>query len=130
MPTPAQAVDLGWPSRPHLSLFRKLKLIWNIFRALAILQSTHNKNMQINKSNIRELLFKGPTTVTFTKKDGTLRIMECTLAQHLLPIVETTKTTTSTSIENENLVKAYDLENQGWRSFNVSSVISISSINE
>ena len=86
--------------------------------------------MQITKSNIHKLLFEGPTTVTFTKKDGTLRSMKCTLVEHLLPVSESKKTETAKTIENENLVKAYDLENQGWRSFNVSNVISILNTHE
>ena len=86
--------------------------------------------MKINKSNIHKLLIEGPKLVTFTKKDGSLRSMKCTLAPHLLPQTESKRTEAAKSIENENLVKTYDLENEGWRSFNVSSVISILNTNE
>ena len=87
-------------------------------------------SMKIDKAHIHKLLFEGPTLVTFTKKDGTLREMKCTLAKHLLPPFDNTRVEGAPRVENDNLVKTYDLENQGWRSFNVSSVISIFSTHE
>jgi hypothetical protein len=86
--------------------------------------------MKIDKEHIHKLLFEGPTLVTFTKQDGTLRAMKCTLAKHLLSLSENTKVEGAQRVENDNLVKTYDLENQGWRSFNVSNVISIFNTHE
>ncbi len=87
-------------------------------------------SMKIDKEHIQKLLFEGPTLVTFTKKDGSRREMKCTLAKHLLPLSENTAVEGAQRVENANLVKTYDLENQGWRSFNVSNVISIFSTHE
>jgi hypothetical protein len=86
--------------------------------------------MKIDKAHIQKLLFEGSTLVTFTKQDGTRREMKCTLAKHLLPLSENTAVEGARRVENDNLVKTYDLENQGWRSFNVSNVISILSTHE
>jgi hypothetical protein len=86
--------------------------------------------MKIDKVHIQKLLFEGPALVAFTKKDGSLRKMKCTLAKHLLPLSENTAAEGTARVENDNLVKTYDLENQGWRSFNVSNVISISTTHE
>jgi hypothetical protein len=86
--------------------------------------------MKIDKAYIQKLLFTGPALVAFTKKDGTLREMKCTLAKDLLPLSENTAVKGTARVENDNLVRTYDLENQGWRSFNVSNVISISTTHE
>ena len=88
------------------------------------------KTISLDKQSIQSELTKGPLLVTFTKKDGTLRDMKCTLAEWLVPQPEVVDATPRIVVENDNLVKAYDLEKQGWRSFNVDSVISIFNANE
>lgn len=62
----------------------------------------------------------GPVTVTFTKKDGTERVMECTLQSELLPKQELKEN--STKKENTDTVRVFDIEKQEWRSFTVKSV--------
>lgn len=62
----------------------------------------------------------GPVTVTFTKKDGTERVMECTLQAELLPKQEIVESTTRK--ENTDTVRVFDLEKQEWRSFTVKSI--------
>jgi hypothetical protein len=88
------------------------------------------KTISLDKSNIQSKLTKGPFLVTFTKKDGTLRDMKCTLAEQFLPQHIKTETVSKVVAENDNLIKAFDLEKQAWRSFNVDSVISIFETNE
>ena len=88
------------------------------------------KTISLDKQSIQSELSKGPLLVTFTKKDGTLRSMKCTIAEWLVPQLEAADKTPRVVAENDNLVKAYDLEKQGWRSFNVDSVISIFDTNE
>lgn len=88
------------------------------------------KTISLNKQSIQSELTKGPLLVTFTKKDGTRRAMKCTLAEWLVPQPEATDKAPRVVVENDNLIKAYDLENSGWRSFNVDSVISIFDTNE
>ena len=57
--------------------------------------------------------------VVFTKVNGEERTLKGTLKSDMIPEV---KGTGSSSI-NEEVVKVYDLENDGWRSFKVNSVI-------
>lgn len=62
-------------------------------------------------------------TVTFTKKDGTERIMKCTLDPKVLPpapIVEGAEKKERKI--NESTMSVYDVESQGWRSFTIRSV--------
>jgi len=62
-------------------------------------------------------------TLTFTKKDGTERVMRCTLQPDLLPEVEhKTELKESKPVTQETAIPVYDLDNNGWRSFTLNSV--------
>jgi len=83
--------------------------------------------MIFNRDNIIELLLNNVATVTFTKVTGEERTMRCTLLGNYIPnattnngqlIVEKRK-------ENVNTVSAWDIEKNGWRSFRVDSVKSV-----
>ncbi len=63
----------------------------------------------------------GPMTVTFTKKDGTERVMKCTLQPDLLPKQEVTEGKVARR-ENTDTLRVFDLEKQEWRSFTVKSI--------
>jgi hypothetical protein len=51
----------------------------------------------------------------FTKKDGTERIMKCTLAEQKIPSENAPKGVERT--KSDEAVAVFDLENNGWRSF-------------
>ena len=70
---------------------------------------------------IKDLLQTDVVTVTFDKKDGTERIMKCTLNPSMLPakVVSEEK---APRTKNENVLSVYDVENNGWRSFTLRSV--------
>jgi len=78
----------------------------------------------MKREAIVDLLKDDVVCVHFTKKDGTLRTMKCTLKSDLLPVVEVTST--STRKQPENSLAVFDLEANGWRSFIVDSVKCIS----
>lgn len=59
--------------------------------------------------------------VTFTKKDGTERILRCTLAESRIPESKRAKEKTGTTYSEET-IRVFDVENQGWRSFRWDSV--------
>ena len=63
------------------------------------------------------LLESSPVEVTFTKKDGTERIMKCTLQEEYLP-----ETVGGERKKNEDSLAVYDLDVEGWRSFRWDSV--------
>lgn len=73
---------------------------------------------------MKDMLRIGPAQVTFTKKDGTERIMNCTLQAEMLPKVEVKEDRVPRK-QNTDTLAVYDLDNQGWRSFTIKSVKSI-----
>jgi hypothetical protein len=80
----------------------------------------------------------GPVTVIFTKKDGTERVMECTTAPSLVPVVAEPVhyTNTDNPIDfpvakkerkiNEDVMPVYDLESLAWKSFRWDSIKQVS----
>jgi hypothetical protein len=76
--------------------------------------------MTINKQILKEQLATGPVVVTFTKKDGTERIMPCTTNQTIIMFKSGGGLEEST--DNGSTVTVYDLEIDGWRSFRWDSV--------
>jgi hypothetical protein len=62
-------------------------------------------------------------TLNFTKKDGTERVMRCTLQPDLLPKVEhKTELKESKPVTEQTAIPVYDLDNNGWRSFTLNTV--------
>lgn len=70
---------------------------------------------------VKGVLTVQPATITFTKKDGSERVMNCTLRSDMLPAVEIKEDKTPRK-KNDNVLSVYDLEANGWRSFTISSV--------
>lgn len=84
--------------------------------------------MVFTKDNLMELLKNNVMTITFTKVDGTQRIMKCTLIGDHIP--NTTKVDGKVVVrENkimDNNISVWDMEANGWRSFKVDRVQSVS----
>ena len=70
---------------------------------------------------LKGMLHVGPATVTFTKKDGTERVMKCTLEASQLPVVEL-KEDSKPRKESTTSMRVFDLEKNEWRSFTIKSV--------
>jgi hypothetical protein len=83
-----------------------------------------------DKHKIKTQLQTGVALVSFNKKDGTLRSMKCTLQPSLIPQLKPISESKSVDNPNSDCLKVYDLEASGWRSFNMSNVISIFETNE
>lgn len=77
--------------------------------------------MEINKSELIGLLVAGPVSVTFTKADGTDRVMKCTKWMDLIPEENHPKTQSTGDSTSDNIT-VFDLEKGGWRSFNITKV--------
>jgi hypothetical protein len=79
------------------------------------------------EEDLRIFLAVGMVKVTFTKKNGSSRIMRCTLASHLLPVYafsdngEEKKEKATTA----GVVAVWDTENDGWRSFRIDSITEV-----
>lgn len=67
------------------------------------------------------MLHIGPATVTFTKADGTDRVMKCTLEEDKLPKVEI-KEGAKPRKESTTSMCVFDLEKNEWRSFTIKKV--------
>jgi hypothetical protein len=64
------------------------------------------------------MLEQSVVEVTFTKKDGTERVMNCTLLEDYLP--ETTGAGRSSA--SSDALAVYDVDADGWRSFRWDSI--------
>lgn len=77
----------------------------------------------MNAAEMREILHKDVVVVKFTKKNGTLREMICTLMPEFLPVrQEDTTASSAKSPASDTVVTVWDLDKQEWRSFKVDSV--------
>jgi hypothetical protein len=88
----------------------------------------HNEeNMKALKLWLTEMLHTEEITVTFNKKDGTERVMRCTLKPEALPVVEGVVESTSktTKTKTEDSLSVWDLDASGWRSFRWDSLKAI-----
>ena len=64
--------------------------------------------------------------ITFTKKDGTLRDMRCTLCEGRIPTDKQPKTEGTNTKDSGSAVRVFDTEKQEWRSFRWDSVTKVS----
>lgn len=88
--------------------------------SLNTLTADHNSSQANFLTN---LLRENVVTVVFVKNDGSERVLNCTLKPDLLP--EQTAST-STRKTNTDVLSVWDLENSGWRSFRLESIITFS----
>lgn len=81
------------------------------------------------KQELKTLLNRDTVVVTFVKANGEIRKMTCTTKPELLPPSSLPVVKPGKKIVTENLdslqIRAFDLTAQGWRSFLISSVISV-----
>jgi len=70
------------------------------------------------------MLVSGPAVVTFTKQDGTERVMNCTLESSMFPPVEVKPLAEGKAPRKESTtsIRVFDLEKKEWRSFTTRSV--------
>lgn len=72
---------------------------------------------------LRSMLRSETVTVTFTKSDGTERVMRCTLQPSVLPPVTVKEGATRKSPTSS--IAVWDLDVGGWRSFTLRKVRSV-----
>jgi hypothetical protein len=76
------------------------------------------------REDIVEGLSENVCEVNFNKVDGSVRKMFCTLDPRIMNVDSDGAVTKAKSKEvNLDIVKCFDIEAQGWRSFRVESVI-------
>jgi hypothetical protein len=80
------------------------------------------------KNELSEMLRNGKLEVSFINKDKTGRVMNCTLMEtYLPPLMEDAEITTK---DNPDVLVVWDIDNSGWRSFRINSIISVKVIND
>ena len=88
----------------------------------------------MNKVELLDVLHNNVVNITFTKVNGDVRILKGTLLDQYLPQkeidpsgveVETIVETQTRKATNDNVVVAWDIENDGYRSFRVDSVTTV-----
>lgn len=75
------------------------------------------------KDAVRALAQDRVITVTFKKKNGDTRIMDCTLLEKFLPVQLDIENTTTR--DNPDVLVVWDITSGGWRSFRIDSIIAI-----
>ena len=81
-------------------------------------------NNTFKRNEVVDLLKETVCTVKFTKADGSVREMKCTLALELIPLEQ--RPTPNADIDNHiNVINVFDVEKARWRAFRVDSIISI-----
>lgn len=73
------------------------------------------------ESWLRDMLSTDTVTVTFTKKDGTERVMNCTTNPVVVPKVEIKEGATPRK-QSETTMRVFDIDIKEWRSFTTKSI--------
>ena len=78
----------------------------------------------MNRKDTQELLRDGVCEVLFIKKNGSERLMNCTLNMDLIPeeMKQFQLYKGEKVLENLDILKVYDVDVQGWRSFILENV--------
>lgn len=76
---------------------------------------------------LTEALSRSVCMVTFTKVDGTIRTMPCTLREDLIPPATKSDPASQKRVRevSDAVMVAYCTDKQAWRSFRVDNVIGI-----
>ena len=80
--------------------------------------------MEHTKESIRSLLKNDVLEVVFIKTDGSVREMKCTLQEKFVEAYD--KKTDKVKPESDNVISVWDLDNNGWRSFKLDSIQTVS----
>jgi hypothetical protein len=87
--------------------------------------------MAFTRQGIAQILSMGTARVTFTKLNGSERIMNCTIAPHLIPeekrpsyLGQSGEMLTEVPVSDQ--LRVFDTDLEEWRSFRVSTVKEVS----
>ncbi len=85
--------------------------------------SPNDPNSSPAKETLQELLRNFVATVTFTKKDGTERVMKCTLKSDIA--IPHEKKTDRVKEPKPELLPVWDMEAEAWRTITVANVLKV-----
>lgn len=97
--------------------------------------------MKFSRDEVIKMLKTDVCEVVFKKTDGSIRNMKCSLKDEIItPYVDEINKRNEQLLlegkeikkkkENPNIVSVIDVENNGWRSFKLDTIISINEIKE
>jgi hypothetical protein len=94
--------------------------------SMEIVYNQPPEELDISSRNreIRDMLAHGVCEVTFTKIDGSVRTMPCTLDRELLP-PEPLKEFHETRVYKPETLSVWCMDRMAWRSFRVANVTRI-----
>lgn len=76
---------------------------------------------------LKDMLSVTEMTITFTKVDGTERVMKCTLEPTKLPVVELKEDAKPRKVsDTTKALRVFDIEKNEWRSFTIKNIKHIS----
>ena len=75
----------------------------------------------MDKFQLKEILEDNVATVVFTKVNGEQREMNCTLLAEYVP-AKSEPTLLQESAESNDVIRVWDVDKNGWRSFHLGSV--------
>lgn len=84
------------------------------------LESISTTGLNFSRAEITTALREQNAEITFTKKDGTDRVMKCTLRSEVAIPYE--KKTDRTREGKENILPVWDIEADAWRSVNIETI--------
>jgi hypothetical protein len=81
----------------------------------------------MDRNILLEALKNHECTVTFTKVNGEIRVMPCTLKEDIIPKppVDVASKSVVKRHENQNVVSVWCLDKKEWRSFRVDNVVDL-----
>lgn len=75
---------------------------------------------------LNDILKVSEATITFTKVDGTERVMKCTLEASKLPVVELKEDAKPRKVsDSTKALRVFDLEKNEWRAFTIKNIKNI-----
>jgi len=88
------------------------------------MRSERLKSKEEFRNWLAEVLRTQPTTINFTKKDGTDRVMLCSTMSAVIPEDKQPKGNSTKPASTESHA-VFDMEKQEWRSFRYADVVSV-----
>jgi hypothetical protein len=83
-----------------------------------------DEDQELFSTMVKDILRTGMCEVSFVKQDGTDRVLQCTLNQQYLPVVEATEEKPARK-KNKEVCAVFDTDLNEWRSFRYDSLKAI-----
>lgn len=85
--------------------------------------TTPSISLDKSKESLQELLRNFVAIVTFTKKDGTERVMKCTLKQDIA--IPHERKTERVKEPKDDLLPVWDIDASAWRTITVPNILTV-----